>query len=78
MKIPKFLYEVPSGVDRYGLRKAAAALEVEAALYRQGGQREAAVALRNSAKVLRRIASAEVSHSFAEAFDFPQQHGEKP
>lgn len=69
MKIPKYLQEPCNKPGTVGLDYVARILEVEATLYREGGQREAATALRNTATLLRRI---EVGKSPSEVFDWPQ------
>lgn len=70
MKIQKYMYEPVSGVNRYGIDMARKALEIEATLYRKGGQPEAARALLNTARMLKRVASD--GQTFAVAFDFPR------
>lgn len=71
MKIPKYMYEPVPGINRYGLDMARKALEIEARTYRQNGQLQAARALLNSARMLKRVS--DDGQSFAVAFDFPTQ-----
>lgn len=68
MKIPKYMYEPVPAINNYGLRMACRALEIESALYSKGGMKEAALAMANSAKMLKRVTE---GMTFADAFDFP-------
>jgi len=69
VKIPKYMYEPLSGWNRHGIDTVRKVLEIEATLYRKGGQNEAATALRNTARMLKRVSSGQ---SIADAFDFPK------
>lgn len=77
MKIPNYLRQPCDTPGIVGVDYVARILEVEACLYREGGQKEAATALRNTATMLRRI---EVGKSPAEVFDWhdsaPTQKGD--
>ena len=68
MKIPNYLRQPCNTPGIVGVDYVARILEVEACLYREGGQKEAATALRNTATMLRRI---DAGKSPAEVFDWP-------
>lgn len=71
-KIPKYMYGPVSGNNRYGIDLVRKALEIEAALYRHNGRKDAAVALRTTARILKGISKGTYS-TFALAFDWPAE-----
>jgi len=67
-KIPKYMYAPVAAVNRYCLNTVCKALQIEAALYKDSGRRDAAAALRTVAGCLKRVADGDIS--MAEVFDW--------
>lgn len=69
MKIPKYMYEPVSGMNRYGIDMVRKALEIEAGYYKHAGRQDAAKALRMTASILKSVSKG-TRKTFAEAFDW--------
>jgi hypothetical protein len=69
-EIPKYLREMPSGINRYGIDIARKCLEIEAVLYKQAGRVDAARALRAAATALKKVSKGTATP--VQAFDWPE------
>jgi hypothetical protein len=67
-KIPQYMHEPVSGINRYGIDMVRKALEIEARLYRECGRPDAANALRQTASNLKSVSKG--TATFAQAFDW--------
>jgi hypothetical protein len=69
--IPKHLFESVSGFNRNGIDVARKCVEIESVMYRKAGNKDAADALRDVAKALKKISKGTATP--AVAFDWPSE-----